>query len=295
VDGSRNPAGAGEVVSIRAHAGYRPDFKALASGQVSAARAKLGLSHAEFAEHLGEILGWMPSAAAVKKWEQGSIPPGDVLLSCAMVTQNTSGDMLAFPRTATVQQAAALLSDISPALDRESPAPLLWAVPHSFPADALCGPWVTCYQFRHGGAQQHHADIAHITAGSDRHIRATNHPPSPRTEGRTSPFRNEIEAQLTNRHLVGHWKNTSDARYFGSIHLAVLPGETVMEGYYTGFASDILVSTGPWKWVRLAPESLSGDVLSKISLRDPSVLYELVMNYSQYDVPLTLADIGEET
>ena len=292
---SHNPARPGGVVSIGSRSGYRPDFRGLASGQVRAARERLSLSHAEFADYLSQLLGWAVTAEAVERWERGAIPPGDVLLPCAMVTQNTSGDMLAFPRTATVQQAAALLSDISPALDRESPAPLLRAVPHSFPADALCGSWVTCYQFRHGGTQQHHADIANITAGSDRHIRATNHPPSPRTEGRTSPFRNEIEAQLTNRHLVGHWKNTSDARYFGSIHLAVLPGETVMEGYYTGFASDILVSTGPWKWVRLEPESLSGDVLSKISLRDPSVLYELVMNYSQYDVPLTLADIGEET
>src|SRR5216684_9010869 len=88
VDGSRNPAGTGEVVSIRAHAGYRPDFRALASGQVSAARAKLGLTHAEFAEYLSEQLGWVPSAAVVKRWEQGSIPPGDAVLAAAVISQD---------------------------------------------------------------------------------------------------------------------------------------------------------------------------------------------------------------
>jgi hypothetical protein len=57
--------------------------------------------------------------------------------------------------------------------------------------------------------------------------------------------RNEIDAQLANRHLIGCWKNSSDNRYFGVLHLAVLPGEAVMEGHYSGYESDVEVSKGP--------------------------------------------------
>lgn len=172
---------------------------------------------------------------------------------------------------------------------------LLESVPHSFSADALHGAWATCYQFTHNQTPKYHADIAHLTAESDRRIRATNHPPAPRTEGRVSPFHNEIEAQLANRHLIGHWKNTNDTRYFGALHLAVLPGETVMEGYYTGFVSDIQVATGYWKWVRLEPGSLSGVDLSEVVIREPAALYALVENHSQYDAPLALATVEEGT
>ena len=174
---------------------------------------------------------------------------------------------------------------------------VLGSVPNSFRAEALSGHWVTCYQFRHGGRDdtlQHHADIAHITAESDRRIQAVNHPPEPRTEGRAIPFHNQIEAELVSRHLIGHWRNISDTRYFGSVHLAVLPGETVMDGYYTGFGSDIEVSIARWKWVRLEISFEVSD-LHGIVLREPFTLYDLVMNRSQYDAPLALADVGEET
>jgi hypothetical protein len=129
---------------------------------------------------------------------------------------------------------------------------------------------------------------------SERQIWAKNYPPEPRTEGHVVPFRNEIEAQLTNRHLIGHWKNTSDARYFGSVHLAVLPGEIVMEGYYTGYANDITVAIARWKWVRLDPSSLSSVDLSDVVLREPRGLYDLIKDYTQYDAPLSLDAVAEE-
>jgi hypothetical protein len=170
------------------------------------------------------------------------------------------------------------------------------SMPNSFRAEALSGHWVTCYQFHHGGQdiQQHHADIAHITAESERHIRAVNHPPEPRTEGRAVPFHNQIEVELVSRHLIGHWRNTSDTRYFGLVHVAVLPGETVMDGYYTGFGSDIEVSIARWKWVRLETGFEISD-LHGIVLREASALYDLVMGRSQYDAPLSLSDVREET
>lgn len=247
------------VVSIGSRAAYRPDFKAIAAQKLQGARERLGLDRASFAAALSALVGWSVSETALARWEKGAIPPGDVLLAAATTEE---GALIAPPGT------------------------LLGLVPHGFPAGALEGPWATSYQFTHNGEPRHHADIAHITAESDQHLRAVSH--TARTEGRAVPFRNEIEARLHGRHLIGCWKNTTDARYFGSVQLAVLPGEMVMEGHYTGLASDIAVSRGFWRWVRLdaAPEDT-------VALAAPAALHELVMNRSAYDGPLTIADIGE--
>jgi len=253
------------VVSIRAHASYRPDYSTLASAQVVAARQKLGLTHAGFADHLTGSLGWPVYESAVKRWETSKAPPGDALLACAAILQGVP----------------------TPAV------PLLATVPPAFPAEALAGPWLTCYQFSHNASPRYHADIAHATVGPDGRIGAVNHPPEPRSEGRARPFRNEIDAALAGRHLIGEWRNTSDTRYYGALQLAVLPGEIVMEGYYAGVGSDIQVSTGFWKWVRLDPDSIPDLGMPGVTLREPSDLYDLVMSYSQYGAPLTLADVGE--
>lgn len=170
---------------------------------------------------------------------------------------------------------------------------LLASVPHSFSAAALGGLWVTSYQFHAKGDIRYHADITQLTPDSDRQVTGTNYPPNPRTQGQTSSFRNEIEAQLVNRHLIGHWKNISDTRYFGSLHLAVLPGEAVMEGYYTGLLSDVQVDALPWKWVRLDPLSLSGVDLSQVVLKEPGVIYALLEKHSASDAPFTLATVVE--
>jgi hypothetical protein len=92
---------------------------------------------------------------------------------------------------------------------------------------------------------------------------------------------------------VGHWKNISDTRYFGSFQLAVLPGETVMDGYYTGFSSDIQVDAMRWKWVRIDPASLSNVDLQKVTINDPEMIHALLEN-SANDVPLDLTAIVEE-
>ena len=255
----------GEVVSIGARGNFRPDFKRLASGQVAAARRELAMTPEVFAGYLGDQVGWHVAGETVKRWEDGATPPGDVVLAC---------------------RAAALETADIPGI----PLPLLAAVPSAFPADALAGPWVTSYEFTHAGKPHYHADIAHITTESGSRIRAVNHPPEPRSQGRRRGFRNEIEAQLVGRHLVGEWQNVSDTRYCGGLQLAVLPGETVMEGRYTGVGSDIEVSRGFWKWVRLEPDA----GLAWIVLREPAELYDLVMSHSQYGEPLTLADVVRE-
>lgn len=254
--------GSAEVVSIGIGGTHRPDYSRLACGQVAAARRELGMDREAFAQHINELTGWDELPETIAAWEDDVLPPGDVVVACSAITQGMP------PLTSS----------------------LLATVPPAFPAEALAGPWVTTYEFTHAGKQHHHADIAHIAAESGSRIRATNHPPEPRSQGRHRPFRNEIEAQLVGRHLIGEWQNTSDRRYYGSLHLAVLPGETVMQGHYTGFSSDVEVSRDEWKWVRLEP---AGD-LAGIALREPGEVYDLVMTHTQIDVPLTLADVKED-
>lgn len=245
--------GSAEVISIAA----RPGYRRAASMRVANDREQRDLTAASYAARLTALLGWRVTSAMVESWEGGATPPGDVMEACfAAATVTGTG--------------------------------LLESVPGSFPATALGGPWVTAYQFTHAGRPHYHADVAHVAAEDERLVRAVNHPPDPRTQGRASPFRNEIEGRLFGRHLIGTWRNVSDTRYFGSLELAVLPGETVMDGIYAGVASDIAVSCERWRWVRLEP----GD-LSAMRLREPSAIYELVMSRTQDDPPLTAADIGE--
>jgi hypothetical protein len=170
---------------------------------------------------------------------------------------------------------------------------LLESVPPSFPAEVLQGSWVTSYTFSEPAKR--HVDIAHLVADGDRRLRAANYPPEPRTQGHPVPYRNVIDGQLVGRHLVGHWRNDSDARYFGTVQLAALPGENVLHGYYTGYASDIGVSCGRWVWVRLEEASLIGVDLERTTLRDPRDLAGLLDGYSQYDPPLHLSAIVEDT
>lgn len=195
-------------------------------------------------------------------------------------------------KTATTLPTAPIGHEVDQAVAYYQSLGLLASIPHSFSADILGGFWVTCYQFDSIRGIQCHADITQLTHQSDRRVTAKNYPPDPRTQGQALSFRNEIEAQLVNRHLIGHWKNISDTRYFGSVHLAVLPGETVMDGYYTGFSSDIQVDAMRWKWVRLDPTSLSGVDLQEIILNDPDKIHALLEN-SANDVPLDLATIVE--
>lgn len=267
---TRRPAvggGSAEVVSIGAGGTHRPDYSRIACGQVAAARRQLGLDREDFARWVNERTGWDFLPGSVTAWEEdGEIPPGDVVIACIASTQGT------------------------PVL----PDPFAVGVAPSFSAEVLAGHWVTAYQFAHASRPHHHADIAHVTAESASRIRAVNHPPAPRTEGRSVPFRNEITAGLASRHLAGHWKNVSDSRYWGLVELAAQPGETVMDGGYMGFASDILVSMSRWRWIRLDPASIPEIGLAGVTLRDPAELYELVMNYSPNDAPLTLADVTEE-
>ena len=172
---------------------------------------------------------------------------------------------------------------------------LLVSVPPSFSANGIDDLWATSYQFSSAGDPRYHADIVQITAQSHRRLTAKNHLTKPRTDGHPVPFRNEVVAELANRHLIGHWKNVSDTRYFGTLHLAVLTGESAMEGYYTSFATDILVGSGRWRWIRLDQASLAGVDLAHVTLREPSVVHARLQAQSGYAGPLALPEILEGT
>jgi hypothetical protein len=265
-----------EVVALRSRSTNRPDFAALARRQIGAARRALELSTPAFASLLTPLVGWPVSAEVVEAWERDTAPPGEILLAA----YSAAPDIL--PSGSPIPGSEQLIGNV------------LAAIHPNFSADALDGYWVTSFQFGPESNRKRHIDLAQISAESERFMTITNHPPAPRSEGRASPFCNDLEAQLTNRHLVGHWKNSSDTRYFGTFHLAVLSGETVMAGYYTGFGSDIEVSMGPWKWVRLNVDPAADADLSKVRLRDPAELGPRIEEHTPYDSPLTLADIEEE-
>jgi transcriptional regulator with XRE-family HTH domain len=234
------------------------------------ARTQARLSQRDLAQKVrdaGKRLGVATgcNATTVGRWEAGDAVPQPRMLACLEEALGSPAASLGFGEL--------------PAADAS------WIAPPGFPLAVIGALWVTSYLFSHDGRDHHHADIARVAADGDQ-VRITNGPA--RTEGRAVPFGNEIRAQLAGRHLIGQWRNTSDTRYFGSVHLAVLPGETVMEGYYTGLATDVAVSVSRWRWVRL-----DGDPPG--SLQDPAVLYKIVMDHSQYDAPLTAAAIGEQT
>jgi hypothetical protein len=77
-----NPGDGGQVVSLGSHPRYIADFRAVACGEVTAARAALGLTAAEFAGWLATAAGWQPVPGAVEAWEAcTSVPPGDVVMA----------------------------------------------------------------------------------------------------------------------------------------------------------------------------------------------------------------------
>ncbi|MFC7424079.1 hypothetical protein [Nocardia tengchongensis] len=160
----------------------------------------------------------------------------------------------------------------------------------SLPPAAIAGCWVTAYKF---DSVRHHADIAVITPQGGRRITAANWPPSPRSEDQAEGFRNQVEAELYGRHLIGQWRNLSDSYYFGSLHLSVMPGEMMLTGYYTGFPHDMEVVAEQWKWVRIEPSSLDGIDLAAVTLQAPALIYALLQDRSHTAGPMTLEDITE--
>jgi hypothetical protein len=80
----------GDVIELGSHSRFRPQLDELARGEVAVARERLGLNPNQFADALGELLGWMPTAEAVEAWEQRSTPPGDVVIASQLLIGSTA-------------------------------------------------------------------------------------------------------------------------------------------------------------------------------------------------------------
>lgn len=152
----------------------------------------------------------------------------------------------------------------------------------------LAGAWVTAYRF---DDTFHHVDLSIVTMAGTA-FSACNYPPEPRTEAHSVGYRNNIEAQVSGRHVVGRWRNSSDNYYFGSLHMAVLPGENVLDGIYTGFPTDTQIVAQRWRWIRV--KMSSAQALADARLRDPRELHDMIMGRAHFDGPISLDELTED-
>jgi hypothetical protein len=133
----------------------------------------------------------------------------------------------------------------------------------------LAGLWVTGYVF---DGTKRHVDLSAITVTNNA-VTARNYPPEPRAEAHASGFRNEIEAGLFGRHLIGRWRNINDS--------------------YTGFLSDSQVVAEQWRWVRVEPQSAEGVDVNTVVLGEPRRIYDAIVGRSPFDAPIPLEQLTE--
>lgn len=58
----------------------RINYAALAGARVAGARRAFAETHDEFAARLTAAVGWQVEPGAVERWEDGSTPPGDLVM-----------------------------------------------------------------------------------------------------------------------------------------------------------------------------------------------------------------------
>jgi hypothetical protein len=172
---------------------------------------------------------------------------------------------------------------------RTASGDLLASITPSVDPAQLAGLWCTGFIFE--GA--HHVDLTTITV-TNGVVTAQNSPPAPRTKDQNVGFHNDISLDLSGRHLIGQWRNTSDSYYYGSIHLAVLPGEMILDGYYTSVLNDTQVTADRWRWVRVEPQSVEGIDLHTVTLGAPERLYNAIIEHAQYGSAIALTQLTEK-
>lgn len=166
---------------------------------------------------------------------------------------------------------------------------LLSAIAPSVDPTLLAGLWATAYIFED---TRRHADLSTITVAGPV-LRSRNYPPAPRAEGHAAGHETDIKAALHGRHLMGQWRNTNDRYYFGSLHLVLQPGESILDGYYTGFLSDAAVVAERWRWVRIDPGTTDGIDLSTLTVREPRELFDTLTAHGPFEGPIPLAAVTE--
>lgn len=166
---------------------------------------------------------------------------------------------------------------------------LLSAIAPAVDAALLAGVWATGYVFE---GTRRHADLSTITVAGQS-LTSRNYPPAPRAEGYAAGHETDIEADIHGRHLMGQWRNTNDRYYFGSLHLILQPGESILDGYYTGFLSDAAILAERWRWVRVDPDTTTGIDLSTVTVREPRELFDALSAHSPFQGPIPLAAVTE--
>ena len=72
-----------------------------------------------------------------------------------------------------------------------------------------------------------------------------------------------------------------------------LGGETMLDGYYTGFLSDSQVIAERWLWVRVEPQSAEGVDVNTVVLGEPRRIYDAIVGRSPFDAPIPLEQLTE--
>lgn len=243
-----NPASqAAGVVSIGSRAGYRPDFRGLASAQLRVAREKLGLDHEGFASYLGGLVGWAVMAATVARWEDGAVPPGDVLLAAAVSADERYG--------LDAEQAMGV---------GEGP----W-IPLADPQAAqgpLTGIWRSTYSFVSSSRDNQEFTSEHyvvlIQYGSNIQVRSLPD---------TADGRVAMDLTVNGAVVTGTWTEQTDpeGHYGGSVYhgaIQMLIGATAdrMSGRWVGYGRDFDVNTGAWS-LKLVASSAGREAMEQFN------------------------------
>jgi transcriptional regulator with XRE-family HTH domain len=222
-----NPAAS--ITSIGSRAAWQPDFRGLASGQLRAARERLGLDQDGFASYLGRLLGWTVMPATVARWEEGSVPPGDVLLAAAVAADERYG----------LDPDEALGIGAGP-----------W-IPLADPEAAqgpLTGIWLSAYSYVSSSRDNQEFTSEHyvvlIQYGSNIQVRSLPD---------TAAGRMAMNLTANGQVVTGTWTEQTDpdGHYSGSTYhgaIQMLLGATAdrMAGRWVGYGRDFDVNTGAW-------------------------------------------------
>lgn len=243
--GSAASHAVGSVTSIGSRAGYRPDFRGLASAQLRVAREKLGLDHEGFAAYLGGLVGWAVMPATVARWEDGAVPPGDVLL------------------------AAAISADERYGLDPEKAMGVgdgPW-IPLADPQAAqgpLTGIWLSQYTYVSSSRGNQEFTSGHYVVltqyGSNLQVRSL---PG------TAAGRMAMDLTVNGAVVTGTWTEQTDpeghysgSTYHGAIQMLVGATADRMTGRWVGYGRDFDVNTGEWS-LKLVANSAGREAMER--------------------------------